>query len=50
MASTSRPLLPRVADGSFDDRLFYRLNVIHLILPGAASEDVRGRWIPDRKR
>ena len=33
MASTSRPLLPLVANGTFDDRLFYRLNVIHLVLP-----------------
>lgn len=32
MASTSVPLLPRVAAGTFDDRLFYRLNVIHFIL------------------
>lgn len=38
MASTSEPLLPRVLDGTFDDRLFYRLNVIHLVLPN----DTRG--------
>jgi two-component system response regulator HydG len=32
MASTSEPLLPRVLDGSFDDRLFYRLNMIHFVV------------------
>lgn len=50
MASTSRPLLPRVADGSFDDRLFYRLNVIHLMPPGETAYDVRSPWGADRKR
>jgi DNA-binding NtrC family response regulator len=34
MASSSEPLLERVNAGTFDDRLFYRLNVIHLIMPG----------------
>lgn len=29
IASTSDPLLPRVVDGTFDDRLFYMLNVMH---------------------
>jgi DNA-binding NtrC family response regulator len=29
MASTSEPLLERVLAGTFDDSLFYRLNVIH---------------------
>ena len=33
MASSSEPLLPRVLDGTFDDRLFYRLNVIHVVIP-----------------
>jgi DNA-binding NtrC family response regulator len=32
MASSAEPLLPRVLDGTFDDRLFYRLNVIHVVL------------------
>lgn len=40
MASSSRPVLPRVANGTFDDRLFYRLNVIHLVLPGHDTGDV----------
>jgi DNA-binding NtrC family response regulator len=31
IASTTEPLLPRVDAGSFDDRLYYRLNVIHLM-------------------
>lgn len=34
IASTSAPLLPRVAAGTFDDCLFYRLNVFHFILGG----------------
>ena len=29
MASASQPLLGRVVDGTFDDRLYYRLNAIH---------------------
>ena len=33
MATTSERLLDRVLEGSFDDRLFYRLNVIHIPLP-----------------
>lgn len=32
MATTSERLLDRVLEGSFDDRLFYRLNVIHIPL------------------
>jgi DNA-binding NtrC family response regulator len=32
MASSSESLERRVAEGTFDDRLFYRLNVIHVIL------------------
>lgn len=32
IASTSESLLDRVIHGTFDDRLFYRLNVIHLDL------------------
>jgi DNA-binding NtrC family response regulator len=31
MASTSVPLLDRVLAGTFDDRLFYRLNAFHLV-------------------
>jgi DNA-binding NtrC family response regulator len=31
IASSTEPLLPRVDGGSFDDRLYYRLNVIHLM-------------------
>ena len=33
MASTSEPLLDRVLAGTFDDRLFYRLNAIHFVVP-----------------
>jgi DNA-binding NtrC family response regulator len=32
MASTSERLLPRVAAGTFDETLFYRLNAIHFVL------------------
>jgi two-component system response regulator HydG len=32
IASASNPLLPRVQDGTFDDRLYYLLNVIHFDL------------------
>lgn len=43
MASTSEPLLPRVLDGTFDDRLFYRLNVIHVVVPrDQTMEDIGG--------
>ena len=34
MASSSEGLLARVEKGTFDDRLFYRLNVMHFQLPG----------------
>ncbi len=33
MASTSEPLLQRALEGSFNERLFYRLNAIQVILP-----------------
>ncbi len=39
MASTSEALIQRVIEGTFDDRLFYRLNAIHFVLapePGDA--------------
>ena len=32
MASSREPLLPRVLNGTFDDRLYYRLTVIHIAL------------------
>ena len=32
MASSSAPLFDRVQEGAFDERLFYRLNVIHMIV------------------
>jgi transcriptional regulator with PAS, ATPase and Fis domain len=38
MASTSEPLLQRVIEGSFNERLFYRLNAIHVILPPDLGE------------
>jgi DNA-binding NtrC family response regulator len=37
MASTSEPLLPAVMNGTFDDQLYYRLNVIHFVLHGGSS-------------
>jgi DNA-binding NtrC family response regulator len=35
MASSSEPLLERVLAGSFDDSLYYRLNVMHFFVPSA---------------
>lgn len=32
IASSSAPLFKRVQEGAFDERLFYRLNVIHLVV------------------
>jgi transcriptional regulator of acetoin/glycerol metabolism len=32
MASSSAPLFDRVRDGLFDERLYYRLNVIHMVV------------------
>jgi DNA-binding NtrC family response regulator len=32
IASHPQPLLHRVLDGDFDDQLFYRLNVVHLVI------------------
>ncbi len=40
MASTCEPLLPRVLDGTFDDRLFYRLNVIQVLVPERRADNV----------
>jgi DNA-binding NtrC family response regulator len=37
MASSSVPLLDRVLAGTFDDRLFYRLNAIHFVVPTDAA-------------
>ena len=34
LASTSESLVQRVDDGTFDDCLFYRLNVIHVLTSG----------------
>lgn len=34
MSSTATPLLTRIEDGTFDGSLFYRLNVIHLVIAG----------------
>ena len=33
IASTAESLMGRVREGTFDDTLFYRLNVIHVVLP-----------------
>jgi transcriptional regulator of acetoin/glycerol metabolism len=32
IASSSAPLFERVREGSFDERLYYRLNVIHVVV------------------
>jgi len=36
IAGTSVSLLDRVAAGTFSERLFYRLNLIHLVVPDSA--------------
>jgi len=33
MASTTEPLLQRALEGSFNERLFYRLSAIHVVIP-----------------
>lgn len=33
MACTSEPLVQRALEGSFNDKLLYRLNAIHLVVP-----------------
>lgn len=45
MASTSEPLLPRVLEGTFDDRLFYRLNLIHLVIRSEATTGNTGATV-----
>jgi DNA-binding NtrC family response regulator len=37
MSGTTVSLLDRVASGTFSDRLFYRLNTIHLVVPNGDS-------------
>jgi DNA-binding NtrC family response regulator len=37
MSGTTVSLLDRVASGAFSDRLFYRLNTIHLVVPDVDS-------------
>jgi DNA-binding NtrC family response regulator len=32
IASSSTPLFDRVREGAFDERLYYRLNVIHMVV------------------
>ena len=43
VAATSEDLLDRVNAGTFDSRLFYRLNVMHLIVPGNGGKKA---WPP----
>jgi DNA-binding NtrC family response regulator len=38
MSCTSDALFERVEDGTFNDRLFYRLNAIHIVLPPQGYE------------
>jgi DNA-binding NtrC family response regulator len=38
IASTSEPLLQRALEGTFNERLFYRLNAIHVVMPPAADD------------
>lgn len=39
LASSSVPLFERVVDQLFNERLFYRLNVIHIVVPLARGGD-----------
>ena len=39
MAGTTASLCQRVADGTFSERLFYRLNLIHIVAKSAAEND-----------
>lgn len=38
MASTSESLIQRALEGSFNERLLYRLNAIHVVVPPAADD------------
>ena len=38
MASTSEPLVQRVVEGTFNQRLLYRLNAIHVVVPPDLGE------------
>jgi DNA-binding NtrC family response regulator len=35
ISSTARPLIDRIEEGTFDDSLYYRLNVIHMVISPA---------------
>ena len=39
IAGTTTSLCQRVADGTFSERLFYRLNLIHIVAENAAEND-----------
>jgi DNA-binding NtrC family response regulator len=41
IASTAEPLLSRVLHGEFDDCLYYRLNVVHVVIPNGHSPRLR---------
>ena len=38
MASTSESLIQRALEGTFNDRLLYRLNTIHIVVPPQLSD------------
>jgi DNA-binding NtrC family response regulator len=39
IAGTTTSLCQRIADGTFSERLFYRLNLIHIVAKNAAEND-----------
>lgn len=39
MACTSEPLVQRALEGSFNEKLLYRLNTIHLVVPPGDDDD-----------
>jgi DNA-binding NtrC family response regulator len=43
IASTSVPLSDRLEAGTFDDRLFYRLNAIHIVPTSVLASEQRDR-------
>ncbi|HXV09794.1 MAG TPA: sigma 54-interacting transcriptional regulator [Burkholderiales bacterium] len=46
ISGTTVSLLDRVTAGTFSERLFYRLNIIHLVSEGAGAPEVTLTWIP----
>jgi DNA-binding NtrC family response regulator len=50
IATTGECLTRRVTEGTFDDELFYRLNMIHMVLPGSRRARVASTPYPVKAR